>query len=125
MYNLNSILVFMSVYSILYSHGKTECTKISHKINFFWVLYSSSYSNSSHLTVLLSHCVSTWSPPELRHLSYRGTNFSLPCSYQSVSSYQPQCDNSFRLFLVSAKTQLQERKKKLTTRRRNHLIASQ
>jgi len=45
-----------------------------------------------------SHYFTKASPPEMRHLSYRGSSFSTPCWYQSVSCYyQPPGHNCFHL----------------------------
>jgi len=41
--------------------------------------------NIPQLIVILSHCISTYSPPQLTHVSYWVTFFSVPCPYQSGS----------------------------------------
>ena len=49
------------------------------------VLHLSYKKKSSHLIPDLSRCLTTQPPPKLKHFSYCGSRFSIPCWYQSVS----------------------------------------
>jgi hypothetical protein len=74
------------------------CVKVDQESNlhclYFGFSIFSCNNNSSHLMVLFSPCICTSSPLQLRHLSYRGKNFSISCLYQTVFRYQSSCFTS-------------------------------
>ena len=73
------------------------CTKFFKKYNFFDIKEGRSekdfmsykcglYKKKFSINLLLSYCFSTYALLQMRHLSYRRTNFSIPCWLKSTSS---------------------------------------
>jgi hypothetical protein len=81
--------------------------EISSQCKCFEFIIFNFHKNSSDLTTLLCHYLSTQSPPQLRHLYH----IFYSCSYESMPCYQPPCHNCFNLLIIikftAAMTQLQ------------------
>jgi len=105
-----------------------KCTAIP--LHFHVVPSTTEANNSPCLNVLLSLCISTSYPPQLKHFWYCRTNSSVPCWYQSVScvsSHRVKTANHFAVIFkcLVLNILLQPCKQVTIARRRISLIYSQ
>ena len=78
-----TFLVFIDVYNVLSScSSRVIDTKVGQNVSLLFVYFGSYIfshnEGGSDVSVLLSHFFSTYSPPQLRHLSYGGRSILFP-----------------------------------------------